>query len=103
MNKVLDKIKATFLELRIREEQKIESFSKSLEGVDIEKVFGDLKFPDDISLIHFCPELYKDEPDPSIYDKQFEEMSRFFEEVNRRIEEYNKEGLKWLQEYKMNL
>lgn len=101
MDNVVERIKRTLLEMRVKEEQKLEEFAKSIEGVNMREVFGDLEIPGVLTLERLCPEAYAEDPDPEVYEKQYQEMHALFDQINARIAEYNAGGLEWLQKFKL--
>lgn len=89
-----------FLVARTLEEKKIENFAKEISKVNIEEVFGDVYIPPVISLQALCPEAYNDEPDPEVYQNQFERMCEIFDKIMNRIDQYNSEAIEFNNKFK---
>lgn len=95
---VINSIKEKFVYQRTRQEAQVEAWAKSIMRIK-DTVLGDIKFPEEISLRGFVPELYKEHPNKEVYLEQFQFMQLVFVEVNKRVAAYNAEADKILQNF----
>lgn len=98
--KLLQSQREILIEARIMEEKKMEEFSKRVNSVNIEEVFGDIYIPPEMTLRSFCPEAYKEIPDPDIYQKEYDEMIRIITPINERMIQLNKEASECIAQFK---
>ena len=96
----IQRARDSFIQMRAEEERKIAEFGKQIASIDIKTVFGDLEIPSEISLKALCPEIYKDSPNPDVYEEQYTKMDELFKEMNKRISSYYGEVLECLQSYR---
>lgn len=101
INSILTNMKNKVIEARIREEQRLEKYSKMLNSVDRDKLFPGIYIPHELSLKALCPEAYKEFPDEDIYNKEFEELCNIVKPINDKIIEHQKELSECLQQFKM--
>ena len=99
MSNKVSEAKAYLIELRTREEMKLAAFAKSIAEVDREVVFKGVYIPPDLTLKALCPEAYKENPNPEVYQQQFAEMKRIFDAINNRINEYTQEAIECYNAY----
>lgn len=97
--KVYNEKRAILIEQRTKQEQAFNTWVAKLRNVD-KSVFGDLIIPDDMSYETMLPELYKDEPDLSVYKEQVARLENFVTRVNNIVERVNTEALECLRKYK---
>lgn len=87
-----------FLADRAKQEMQIKAWADKLANVD-PFILKDIDLPETISLQSLVPELYKESPDPEIYNQQYEKMIALFSQVNAVADAYNQEAKKCLLEY----
>ncbi|MCI9050690.1 MAG: hypothetical protein HFI05_02010 [Lachnospiraceae bacterium] len=95
---LLNKIREKFLEERTKQEIQIAQWAEKLYKVD-PFILKDIELPDEISLYAFMPELYKDNPDPRIYEQEFAAWKELEKKVNAIADKYNEEAKRCLLEY----
>lgn len=98
---ILQVMKNKLIEARTIEEAKLKQFAESIANINTKEVFGDIELPMDLSLKSLCPEAYKDDPNPEVYQEQYEKMVELFNVLNAKIISYNQEAIEALNEYKM--
>ena len=87
-----------FLADRAKQEMQIKAWADKLLKVD-PFLLKDIELPEVISLQSFIPELYKESPDPEVYNEQYDKMIAVFSQVNAIADSYNQEAKKCLLEY----
>lgn len=87
-----------FLADRAKQEMQIKAWADKLANVD-PFILKDIDLPEAISLQALVPELYKESPDPEIYNQQYEKMIALFSQVNAVADAYNQEAKRCLSEY----
>lgn len=80
------------IQARTIEERKMEEFASRIHSVNVEEVFGDIYIPPVISLKAFCPEAYKELPDPDVYQKEYDKMIEIIAPINERMRKINQEA-----------
>lgn len=95
---LLNKIRENFLSERTKQEMQIAQWAEKLCKID-PFILKDVKLPDEISLRTFMPELYKDNPNPDIYEQEFAAWKELEQKINTIANEYNEEAKKCLLEY----
>lgn len=88
------------IKARTIEEKKMEEFARNISSVNVEEVFGDIYIPPVLTLQAFCPEAYKELPDPDVYQKEFEEMMEIISPINERIRQINREASECVAQFK---
>lgn len=95
---LLSQARNKFLTERAREEAKVQAWADSLSKVD-PSLLRDIKLPSPLTLETLTPEVYKDSPDPVVYEQQYNAAMELIAKVNAIGDEYNRRGLQVLEEY----
>ena len=96
---VVEQAKALLIQERTKEEQKIAAFAKSITSADPE-IFAGVYIPPVFTLEALCPEAYKVNPNPEVYNREYEELVKIIEAINQRIVEYTKEAIECYNQFK---
>lgn len=91
-----------FTSERSKQEILVAQWAAKLQQAD-PKVLEELGISPNITLKSLMPELYEDEPNPAIYDSQYESANALFAKVNAYVDKYNAEALKALEQYKASI
>lgn len=100
VQKLIQEQRELFIQARTIEEKKLEEFASNISSVDAEKVFAGTYIPADLSLKAFCPEIYKEEPDPVVYEEQYNKMIEIITPINAVIEKINKDAAELVSQFR---
>ena len=91
-----------FTSERSKQEVLVAQWASKLQQADA-KVLEELGISPNITLKSLIPELYEDEPNPTVYAEQYEAANELFARVNAYVDKYNAEALKALEQYKASI
>ena len=98
--KLIQDQREILIKARTIEENKMADFAKAVHSVDINEVFDGIYVPPVLTLEAFCPEAYKDIPDPDKYQEEFENMVKILEPINQRMIEINQQAAEAIAQFR---
>ena len=98
--RLIAEAREVFLKERTQQEITVSNWGKRIESSPELLSRIDFELPNPMLLEKLIPELYADNPDPIVYQEQFNKANEMITKVNRIVEDINEEARQCLLEYK---